>query len=559
MTSILVFIIVISILVFFHELGHFVAAKLCGIYVDRFSVGMPPRIFGVRWGETDYCIGALPIGGYVKMAGQEDAPLSEEERDSTYGHVPPERWFNKKPVYQRIFVLVAGPFMNILLGFVLYTFLFVYGQPVVDSDLRASIGAIQPDSPAAAAPMWRLENPDTSRPPDAVGWRTGDVILEMDGKPVRRFEDVLARTVVGGTAERRLIIERHEPDGSTQRFLSLATPKLLDPKESYPRYGIAGYIGARIAKLQPDAPALAAGLAPGDELLRANGTNVDFTSFRQLVEKVPDGSQIALEVRRDGAILPVSCTARTEGRLTECSLAPESEVGPEQARPVVASVTEAYSKLTGLQRRDVISAVDGRRMTLRELQDYVRGHAGGKITVEIARPAILFGLLQREATLTAELPVNSVRAIGVELEQITTMQSLPLFQAIPRAWNKTVDMCFFIFDLLKALVVRNLSMSELGGPIMIFQVTASVAEVGIIALIGTMAFISINLGVFNLFPLPVLDGGQIVINIIEGIRRKPLSMKILELYQQVGLVMIIALMLFVTWNDIVRTVQNMLP
>ncbi|MFM1918892.1 MAG: hypothetical protein RLZZ303_526, partial [Candidatus Hydrogenedentota bacterium] len=109
MTGFVVFILVLSLLVFVHELGHFLAAKACNIYCDRFSIGMPPRLFGFKWGETDYCIGALPFGGFVKMAGQEDAPLSDEEREATYGHVPSDRWFNNKPVYQRIIVLVAGP------------------------------------------------------------------------------------------------------------------------------------------------------------------------------------------------------------------------------------------------------------------------------------------------------------------------------------------------------------------------------------------------------------------------------------------------------------------
>src|SRR5512147_1887991 len=99
MLGILIFLAVLSTLVFWHELGHFIAAKVCGIYVDQFSIGMPPRLFGVKIGETDYCVSALPIGGYVKMAGQEDAPRSAEEREKEYAHVPPHRFYNNKPVW----------------------------------------------------------------------------------------------------------------------------------------------------------------------------------------------------------------------------------------------------------------------------------------------------------------------------------------------------------------------------------------------------------------------------------------------------------------------------
>ena len=168
--NVLIFIVVLGVLIFFHEMGHFLAAKACGIYVDRFSLGMPPRVAGVRLGETDYCIGALPIGGYVKMAGQEDAPLSEEEREKDYGHVPPERWYNQKPVWQRMIVIAAGPFMNLVLGILLYGIVAAAGTLVPESEILARIGFVKPDSPAASAPLYRVpstgDSENLSREPD---------------------------------------------------------------------------------------------------------------------------------------------------------------------------------------------------------------------------------------------------------------------------------------------------------------------------------------------------------------------------------------------------------
>src|SRR5690606_25963797 len=122
----------------------------------RFSVGMPPRVVGFKWGETDYCIGALPIGGFVKMAGQEDAPLSEEEREKDYGGVPPERWFNNKPVWQRIIVILAGPVANLILAVLLFGLLAIVGKQVSESETSARVGFVEADFPAATAKLFAI-------------------------------------------------------------------------------------------------------------------------------------------------------------------------------------------------------------------------------------------------------------------------------------------------------------------------------------------------------------------------------------------------------------------
>src|SRR5690606_16116775 len=140
------------------------AAKACGVYCDRFSLGMPPRVWGFKWGETDYCIGALPIGGYVKMAGQEDAPRSAEERDREYAHVPAERFYSSKPVWQRSIIIFAGPFMNLVLGVFLYGVVAYFGAEVPESKVDNRVGAVLPGSPAAEAPMYLI--PEGQSPGD---------------------------------------------------------------------------------------------------------------------------------------------------------------------------------------------------------------------------------------------------------------------------------------------------------------------------------------------------------------------------------------------------------
>jgi hypothetical protein len=174
--KLLLFLAVLSLLVFFHEFGHFFAAKLCGIYVKRFSLGMPPRVFGVKIGETDYCISAIPFG----------VPLSEEEREKEFGGVPEHRWFANKPVWQRLIVLVMGPLMNLVLAVLLYGMIAVIGSEVPESDVMARVGEVVKDSPAATAPMFRMDDnavPAVTGTSDATGWQLGDLIVSVDGHP----------------------------------------------------------------------------------------------------------------------------------------------------------------------------------------------------------------------------------------------------------------------------------------------------------------------------------------------------------------------------------------
>ncbi len=567
MTAFVVFLLVLSLLVFVHELGHFVAAKLCNIYCDRFSIGMPPRIFGFKWGETDYCIGALPFGGYVKMAGQEDAPLSDEERDQTYGHVPSDRWFNNKPVWQRIFVLVAGPLMNLFLAFAIYLFIAARGAEVPVSELEARVGMIESGAPAESAPLWLLEGDatttDTSRPADAQGWKTGDLLLTMNGAPVKNVGEVAMNGVLkGADATHEFVVERELADGSKARYLSKVSPRLIREGDEYPRIGIAPFDGALVKEVMPGAPGEAAGLKADDLIIRMNGAPVDRSTFIDRIEKTPEGEQLQLAVKRGDAVIDVAVTPMTLGRLNEVNTAPYfNPVTGEGADevPVVAGVTKEYAESSKLLPKDRIVKVNGQPATNKVLYDAERNSPDGKITVEVERPAVMFGLLRPASTFTSELTVASVRAVGVTLGSPFVFDRAEPAEILPRAWRECRQQVGVVVGTVQALFSANVSAKELGGPLMIAQVTMQAAEMGWERLFRTTAFISLNLFILNLLPLPVLDGGQIVVNLIEAVRRKPLSFAIQERIQQVGVLMMIALMLFVTWNDLNRFISGLIP
>jgi regulator of sigma E protease len=559
--DILIFLAVLSILIFVHELGHFLAAKACNIYVDRFSIGMPPRLFGLRLGETDYCVSALPIGGYVKMAGQEDAPLSEEEREKEYGHVPEDRWFNKKPVWQRHLVSVSGPLMNLVLGVLLYGIVAAVGDMAPEWESTSRIGVIEEGSPAEAALLYRYDPEkgpsEYEGTPDAAGWKTGDRILSLDGRKVDNITDLAIGAILGGEdTVHHVVLERPEQDGSALQFFSPVSPEAIDEKTGHPRFGVAPFETAVVGNVMEDTPAEAAGLNEGDIILRANGEIVDQPTFIQKVEQVEEGGELALLIERDGEKMEVALRPKTVGRLRGLNLAQPGEgEGPLE----VLYITGGLLEKTGLKRKDTITAVNGEKMNLEALRELEQASPGKTLTFTVERPEILFGVIQKPAELTVDVPVASVRAIGVGLVPKMVFRRTPFPQVIPEAFRQSYLALERTLLTIKALVTRDVSPKDIGGPLMIFDVTTKAAKAGWSWLLKITAFISINLCVFNLLPLPVLDGGQVLINSYEGIFRKPLSMKFQERFQFVGLVLIIGLMLFVTWNDISRFVERMVP
>jgi len=562
----LLFLAVLGLLVFVHELGHFVAAKACNIYCDRFSLGMPPRLWGLKVGETDYCIGALPIGGYVKMAGQEDVPTSAEEREREYSDVPRERWFCNRPVWQRAAVVLAGPFMNLVLGIALYAMVAAVGDYVPQSDVDNRIGEVSEGSPAMTAPLYAMdgsaEHVDMTGPPDAVGWQTGDRIVAINGHPVRGIgTDVQFDAILGKGRTLQVEIERPMPDGTIAQYLSPVSPQVAEG-EQYARLGIGAFETALVGQVIPGTPAAESGLLPGDVIVRANGRLVDTGVFQDMVENMPEGDGLELELERNGSPHSVVLTPRTVGRITDILFAPSPfSEDPSHAAdsPEIVFISKEVSETTPLQRKDVIEEIDGQRATSALLQEIVEARPGQSVEVKIRRPSILFGLIQKKDTQVLQLDVSSVRSIGVVFDTKMVYYRVPPSRVIPEAFGKAYQALTRVTATLRMLIWGEVSLRDLGGPITIGRVVVATAKRGFLWFVETTAFISVNLCVINLLPLPVLDGGLLAFLGLEAVRRKPLSYKVLERIQQVGFAFIILLMLFVTYNDIVLWISSLAP
>lgn len=652
--ALFIFFVVLGVLIFVHELGHFVAAKACGIYVDRFSLGMPPRIFGFKWGETDYCIGLLPIGGYVKMAGQEDAPLSDEERETTYGNIPSERWFNNRPLWQRAIVLVAGPFMNLVLAFCIYAFVAAVGEEVPLMEVDTRVGAVQEGSPASTAPMYlagqNSEPIDFSATPDAIGWETGDRIVSINGKEMTRFRDIVLEAVLGKGKKARVEIQRTSADGVVHRYISPIEPKVLDDDIKAPRFGFAPFTTALIRNVLPGTPAEDNGLLPGDVIIRVQGKWTDAPTFSQAVRALEPDSAIQLEVARGDRIISMTLRTRSQGTIRGMSFSPTlnplllmSKDNPirigqtdreytdatklqegdvlvsidglpataallrelsrstssepldvvairpsvasddplegerisaqttmaqlmrgltgidESAQPEIVAISDKVSEKTGLKRRDVLLEIDGQPATIALLRAIEHDRVGEEIPVKVRRPALGFGLVRGEETLDTNIEVASVELIGVVWGTKTVFRRSAPAEVIPAAFAECDKVVRQIGTTVVRLFTGRLSPSMLGGPVMIADVTAQAVSYGFFNVLDIMALISVNLCILNLLPLPVLDGGQLLFVGIEAIRRKPVSVKFAETVGQVGLLLIIGLFVYVTFNDISRVVDRWLP
>lgn len=651
MFTITIFIVVLGTLVFVHELGHFAAAKACGIYVDRFSLGIPPRVAGFRWGETDYCIGALPLGGYVKMAGQEDAPLSDEEREQAYGHVPPERWFNNKPVWQRTIVIIAGPAMNLLFGVFVFGVWAAVGGEFPENQMTDRIGYVLPESPAASAQLYAIEEPgervDFSGEPAAVGLQAGDRIASLNGERIDAvLTDVRIEAILGKDKIHRFEILRPNPDGTETRLAAMIQPEILEG-EQYPAFGIQPFATGLVRFSVEDSPAEKIGIQSGDIIRRANGTIVDSVTFSALLDQTPPGESVEIEIERDGEIIAKTIAPATVGQFENILFVPpihgfvENEIvvhksaspgfreetglrkgdeilaidgaapngervqewlrsdaqGPYQVKvergpwlfgfigggkvetveltldeilwaatgynqnhPVeVEYIAPDLAEETGIQRKDIVTQVNGNPATPAEMRRQREENVGETVPIAVKRPAYGLGAIQQEKIFETELPVSAVQQIGVVWDTKFVFHRVPRSQIVPEAFRQTELALNQMVRIVAQLFTGGVSPKELAGPVGIADMTASVARRSWTMLLEWTAFLSINLCIVNLIPLPVLDGGQLVFLGIEAVRRKPVNQRVFEVVQQMGLLMIIALVLFVTYNDIDRLLTRYLP
>jgi regulator of sigma E protease len=444
MTTLLSFLFVLGVLVFIHELGHFLLARWNGVRVLTFSLGFGPKLLKFQRGDTEYCISAIPLGGYVKMAGEnpEDPQTGADDE------------FLAKSKWQRFQILIAGPLMNIFLAVVLLAVVLMGGAEVLAYlDQPAVVGLVQPGSPAEKAGLVPGDTITKFGTADVRTWEHLD--MAVASRPEREVEVVVQR---GGREERLKI----RPDLSELRTRNGA-------RFEVGVIGVLPDVYPSVASFVAGKPAESSGLKPGDVILALDGERMVFGSqIAETISKKSGDKPIEFRIRRDGVEQTIAITPYREGERT------------------------------------------------------------------------LVGLYPSDAT--------------------RSYKPTP-FEAVGMSVQRNIEMAGMILNTLKDLFTGEASPKQLMGPVGIAQLSGESAQAGWVALLALMASISLNLGLINLMPIPVLDGGHIFIMAIETISRRDFSLQVKEKMLFVGFVLLMTLMVTVIYNDLTRIawIENLMP
>jgi regulator of sigma E protease len=444
LTTLLAFLFVLGVLIFVHELGHFVMARRVGVRVLKFSLGFGPRLVGFTRGDTEYVISAIPLGGYVKMAGENpDDPRSGRDDE-----------FLSKSKWERFQILIMGPLMNLILAVVVTAGVLMNGAEIpVFQSKPPVVGQVTPDSPAAQA-----------------GIQRGDRVLTVAGRDVDTWE---------------------------QFFIAVGT--------------------------------------------RA-------------------GREIEIGILRDGKQFTVRATPAPQTRFEIGDIG----VLPDTHPNVAALLPGAPAEKAGLKAGDVIHRVDGVTITLREqLIAAVSKKANTPVTIAVVRNGSPVDVVVTPEANTGRCPSlpQGDGCIGISIgEEVTRINPGPI-DAIGMSIKRNYDSAGLIFMTIGQLITRETSTRQLMGPLAIAQLSGESAEQGWVALFALMASISLNLGLLNLLPIPVLDGGHIFIMALEGLARRDFSLKVKEKMFLAGFAVLLMLMVTVIYNDLTRIplIERLMP
>ena len=468
MLAVLAPIIVFGLVIFVHELGHFIAAKLTGVYAPRFSIGFGPALWRRRHGETEYVLALLPLGGYVRMASRHDAEAafieggSEEKGALKPGEpgydpeamipfgpkpVPESRWFESKSLAARLFIMIAGVTMNVILAFVALTYVsLVYGEPYIATRV---VGAVRPP---ANAPMLSQIQP-------------GDTIVRVNGAPVDSWSDLAERVSATTSGSVTLTTQRAEVRVPVGTAGAPSTDDLLG--------AIDFYMPPVIGQVSSGSPAMRAGLQAGDSVVTIGHQPV--ASSSQLQERVTAAAGV-----------PLPFEVRRAGRLVGLTIVPESTTTKD---PVTKAPTVV-----------------------------------GRIGISFA-------------DASSRRPMRAMPAIRTGAEQ---------------TWRVATS----IVGVVRGLITREVSVRQLGGPIAITRASVAAAQSGLETLLTLIALLSVNVAVLNLLPIPILDGGQILINVAESAKGSPFTARTREYILRFGLVAILLIFVMTTFNDVVMGVKD---
>jgi regulator of sigma E protease len=566
----------LGILIVAHELGHFLIAKACGVRVLKFSIGFGAPIgFGrlrMRWerGGTEYVIGWIPLGGFVRMLG-EPMPGDENFVPPVPDDARPDEFLESKPVWQKLSIVFAGPAMNLLLPILCLMGILWVGLPRPN----AVIGMIEANSPAQHA-----------------GLRVGDRIVSLDGNDIEWWDEVILpiqERGEGGTLD--LEIERDQVTSHIE--VPVGTQTARDRYGSVVDHGWVGVGHRRLAAVvgvpKESSPAARAGLRSGDLILSIGDVDIeDWQALGRVQEsaaraaRTSGAESVAWQVERqiaaiapldsppDGAQAPTGEPTQPDSEELVLSLPPVStlgELGLLPATILVAYVTpDRPAALAGLRPNDLVLSVDGAPIgSFESFVSRVQTSGGRELEIAFSREGRVHTvrLRAREETVAGPYEIEGMEEKIYQIGLAAAVSSLPgarsvqklrnPIESLPRAVAMSWQMTTEYLQGLGKLFTGEVGTDKLSGPIGIARIARKSLDRGWLDYLSMMMLISINLGILNLLPIPILDGGQAVIYGIEGIKRSPLSIRSREIATSIGFGLLVLLMGRAFWNDLTPT------
>lgn len=508
-----------NLLIVVHELGHFLAARWRGLYIEKFGIWFGKPIWKKTINGVQYSLGTLPFGGFVALPQLAPMDIIEGKADVDRAQLP------KISALDKIIVAFAGPLFSFLLAIVFAVIIWSVGRPVSEAEATTTIGYVLPGSPAAKA-----------------GLQVGDKILAVDHHRVTRFggmsdESIQWRIVRSEAATIPITIERIE-NGLAKTKTVEARPIVPETKwwnrKGFREIGIVPAETPVIAKVEPGSPAAKAGLQRNDRIVAINGQPLyEILGIADYMRDRPN-EPITLTVDRDG----------------------ERFTAPfEPGNPKIDAVSPGGpAARAGLQPGDVVSAVDGQpgRSTL-AISDYITRRANQSITLSISRNG-----QPREVRVTPEIPQDdTVGRIGIlwgDQFGVTLDQYGNMIVKHPGPVEQIRASMLSIFNTVGAIASpkSDVRLQHMSGPVMMMQVYYKMlsSKEGWRMALWFSVVINVNLALINLLPIPVLDGGHILLALIEAVRRRPVSMRVLEVVQTACAMLIIGFMIYIAFFDV---------
>jgi regulator of sigma E protease len=548
-------IIMLGLLIFVHELGHFLVAKFYKVRVEVFSLGFGKKIASFRRGDTEYCVAAIPLGGYVKMYGDDpSAEISEANRAVSFLH---------KPVGQRIAIVLAGPLMNLLFAFILYTSISMIGEKA----LYPGIGDIEPTSAAAQA-----------------GFKPGDTVIEVkdaSGATKQLGTWSAFDAVIQDNPSTQLSFKVQRSNGATE--IIDVTPKLVpNPHILGWKKEVGGIEGlsfmsraSTIAVLSADGAAAKAGLRTGDTITKINATPI--RRWRELVqsaETFAGKAEIQITVQR--GLLESFLDEKSKPETLDFSLTVPKEangkqglealraLGFDQPDLYLASVEKGSpAEAAGLKPGDLLRAIADQELTsFDQVMGLIRSFDGEKpLKFDVARNGEALSLeitpnvkkrMNNQGQEESRFEVGIRPMIIDDIPQTVDITTGNVLEAMERGALRSAEVSGAVVTGVVRLFQGQVSSKNVGGFLSIGEMAKKSWGMGLPEFLTAMALISINLFILNLLPVPVLDGGHLVFYTIEAIRGAPLSMQKMEVAQRVGAALLVGLMVFALFNDVTR-------